>query len=267
MDAAPHLLTDHLGRQVQLTLPARRIVSLCPSQTETLYAIGAGPRVVGATQWCIHPAAELAAVPRVGGTKKVNLRRVAALAPDLVIGEKEENTPEMVAALAGICPVYVTDVTDTATALRMVASLGLLTGCQTQATVLARQIATALTAVPRLPRPLRVAYLIWQDPWMAAGASTYIHSVLGLLGFHNVFAGEGSSRYPQFDLARLQALSPDVVLLSSEPYSFGTRHQVQLSAQLPGTRILLADGEVFSWYGARMLHLPACASQLLAQLR
>jgi ABC-type Fe3+-hydroxamate transport system substrate-binding protein len=244
-------LLDPLGRLVALpTWPPQRIISLCPSITETLFALGAGDRVMGRTQWCIHPQPEIETVPTVGGTKKVNLRRVRELQPDLIICEKEENTREMVEALAPIAPTYVTNVESIEDAHSMLGQLAELLDVAPQATALSDAIQSTWAYTPT--RATRVAYLIWREPWMAAGDRTYIHSVLNHLGFDNVFAGR-EARYPTFSLGELRALAPERILLSSEPFAFSQVDVDRLAADLPGVSIDLVDGELFCWYGARML--------------
>jgi iron complex transport system substrate-binding protein len=259
-------VTDHLGRAV--SLPAggiQRAVSLCPSQTETLYALGLGDRVVGRTNWCIHPAGEIENAEAVGGTKKVNLNRVRALAPDFFLCEKEENTPEMVAALEAIAPVFVTDIHSVADALRMIQDIGALFDCPAVANNLAEQIDSAFAAIPGCTKPISAAYFIWRAPWMVAGQDTYIQDILARLGLHNV-ALQLSGRYPEITLHAIAALAPEVVLLSSEPYTFTQEHALELLQHLPATKVLLVDGEAFSWYGARMLPAARYLTTLVRQL-
>lgn len=255
---------DPLGREVVLpTWPPQRIVSLCPSITETLFVLGAGSRVVGRTQWCIHPQPAIAAVPAVGGTKKVNLRRVRELQPDLILCEKEENTREMVEALQTIAPTYVTKVESIADAHLMLSQLGELLDAAPQATALSDAMQLAWAELPT--RAIRVAYLIWQEPWMAAGERTYIHSVLERLGFLNVFAGAGA-RYPVFSLDELRARAPERILLSSEPFAFSQADADRLTNQLAGIPVDLVDGELFCWYGARMLPSATALSTYVSSL-
>lgn len=249
-------VTDDLGRRVSLpTWPPQRIVSLCPSQTELLFVLGLGDRVVGRTQWCIHPADEVAKATTVGGTKKVNLRKIAALKPDLILCEKEENTPEMVIALEAQWPVYVTNVESVADALRMIRTVGSLCGVAEAADTMAQQIDlawhTLRLACESMPS-LRVGYLIWRDPWMAVGRSTYIHDVLHQLNLNNIY-GNALGRYPQFAPAELSQLQPDLLLFSSEPYNFSEKDFEAVQPYCHSSGLLLADGEAFSWYGARML--------------
>ena len=242
--------TDQLGRTLALPRRPMRIVSLCPSITETLYALGAGDRVVGRTRFCIHPRAAVGGAVRVGGTKEIRYDRLAALTPDLIIAEKEENTPEMVARLAQDYPVYVADVRDVPSALAMIRDLGQLLGAEVPAHRLADRIEQGFAALTAGP-PRRVAYLIWRAPWMGVGGDTYIHDLLRRLGWTNVLLSL-PGRYPVFSLEELVAAAPELVLLSSEPFPFDASHRAELAAHLPGAEVRLVDGEMFSWYGSRM---------------
>lgn len=244
--------TDHLGRSVVLEAVPERIISLCPSQTETLFALGAASQVAGRTRWCIEPQGLVDQVPAVGGTKKFNVSRAAGLYPDLFLCEKEENTPEMVAQAEQLAPVYVTDVRDIPSALQMIRDVGELVGCQEAAIQLVAEIERGFNALPSLQRPLRVAYLIWKDPWMVAGADTFIDAMMTKLGLVNVFA-QYPGRYPEVSLSQLQDAAPDLVLLSSEPFSFGQEHVQALKSQLVHAGVEWVDGQWFSWYGARLI--------------
>ncbi len=249
-------LHDDCGRELHLPGEPQRIVSLCPSLTETLFSLGAGQRVVGRTRYCVHPQPAIAGVPTCGGTKNPDLEAIAALWPDLVIAEKEENRREDVEALAGRVPVYVCDIESWEAALATCAQLGVLLGQAEDGRALAGQIERAWQGLPVPARPLRVLYLIWRRPWMAAGSSTYIDAVLRRCGLINAAASlEG--RYPVLGEKELAALDIDLCLLSSEPYPFAARHLKEVRALLPDAHVERVDGEMFSWYGARML--PAAA--------
>lgn len=253
--------TDHLSRQITVPKVARRVVSLCPSVTETLFALGAGAQVAGRTRFCIHPAPEVKAVPVVGGTKSIHFEKVAALKPDLILAVKEENTPEMVEALAVNFPVAVLDVNTLGDCSRMVRDLGELTGTSRAAAVMAgeldnffeRSLNTHLQTETCL-------YLIWKGPYMAAGPGTFIHEVLRWGGWENAVK---TARYPEVTLEEMQSLNPDWVLLSSEPWPFKEKDLAELQQVLPGAKVRLVDGEMFSWYGARMLHSAGYLSRLL----
>ena len=229
----------------------QRIISIVPSQTELLFHLGVGPQVVGRTKFCIHPASQVGTVSIVGGTKNVDLERVAALRPTLILANREENTRADVEALRAIAPVHVTDVTTLPDALQMIRDVGRLVDKTAEAAALAHQIADAMRAVP-LPEKLpSVAYLIWRKPWMVAAANTFIDAMLGVAGFANVFAGR--VRYPVISDAEWQAVQPDYIFLSSEPYPFRPKHADELRQLCPQAQIRLVDGELFSWYGSRLL--------------
>ena len=255
--------TDHLGRKVTLPETPQRIISLCPSITETLYTLGLSERVVGRTHFCIHPAKFVEGAGRIGGTKKVDYAAVAALEPDLIIAEKEENTREIVETLAADWPVYVTDVRDVACALRMIADLGHLTGTADHARALTHDITVTWATLKFPPRPIRVAYFIWRKPYMVVGADTYIHAVLQYCGLLNVCA-HLDGRYPTLAEHELAALKPEVILLSSEPYPFKAQHVLEIQSLAPEARVILVDGEMFSWYGARMIQAADYLRQFIA---
>lgn len=244
-------VTDMLGRDVNVPVQPQRIVSLCPSITETLFEIGLADQLVGLTRYCLHPAEQVAQKTKVGGTKKPDFEAIKALQPDLIVAEKEENRREDVELLAKQWPVYVTEIRDIAAAHGMMNVLGDVCDRQVQAQQLSHKIESAWQSLPRLEKPLRVAYLIWRKPWMAAGSDTYIDAVLRRLGLENVFAG--AERYPQFSNEELMAKNPDLVLLSSEPFPFAEKHIRELEMIVPHSDIQLVDGEAFSWYGAHML--------------
>lgn len=257
----PLTLTDARGRPVSLQAPPRRIVSLVPSQTELLADLGLEAEVAGVTRFCVHPAAWKAEKTVVGGTKHVNLERVRALRPDLVLANLEENTRADVEALDVRAPVYVTDVRDVSGALAMIRTVGRLTGRDVRADALAAEIDAGFAAL-RTSVPLRAAYLIWRRPYMTVGGDTFIHDVLVRGGFVNVFGDQ--ARYPEVALPEIAAARPDVVLLSSEPYPFRERHAEEVRAALPKVPVRLVDGEPFSWYGSRLLKTPGYLTALRA---
>ena len=254
---------DQMARRIVLPARPQRIVSLVPSQTELLFDLGVGDRVVGVTRYCVHPdnAREMAA--NIGGTKRFDLKKIAALRPDLVIGNKEENYAEGIQALAADFPVWMSDIATFEHATDMIRSVGELVGAAEAADSLARDIDRTWSGLAQADG-LSAAYLIWKKPWMAAGRDTFIHEVLARLGLNNLFAHQ--SRYPTFDLAELRNLSPRLLLLSSEPFPFDASHVATLSAQLPDTKVLLVDGEMFSWYGSRLKIAPQYMTRLLAQI-
>jgi ABC-type Fe3+-hydroxamate transport system substrate-binding protein len=255
----------------ELAAPPARIVSLVPSVTESLFALGLGHRVVGVTDWCVHPADAVAALPKVGGTKDADVAAIAALAPDLVIANREENTKRVVERLeaAGMC-VWVTyprTVRDGAALLRELALLGAAPAA-VDAVVAPVEAAVAAAERERPARPVRVFCPIWRDPWMAVGADTYAHSLLALCGGDPVLADRGDRRYPIVRLDDVVAAAPEVILLPDEPYAFGPRDAAELGRlDLPAARngrIHCVDGTWVAWYGPRIRPALAGLRSLLA---
>mgnify|MGYP003941179621 CR=1 FL=1 len=242
---------DMTGRTLNVPAPPQRIVSLVPSQTELLYDLGLEEEVVGATKFCVHPGHWFRNKTRVGGTKDVHLDRIEALQPDLILANKEENVREQIEALAASYPVWVSDVRTVTQALEMIREVGMLTGRAEKANELTERIDAGFARLTGIARPKRVAYLIWRKPWMSIGRDTFIHDVLTRLGWEHVFADR--ERYPSFTAEELAARKPDLILLSSEPFPFGEKHIAELKAVAPKAEVRLADGEMFSWYGSRML--------------
>jgi ABC-type Fe3+-hydroxamate transport system substrate-binding protein len=254
--------TDMTGREVAIAGVPKRIVSLVPSQTELLYALGLDEEVVGITKFCVHPNEWFRNKQRVGGTKTVHLDRVAALFPDLIIANKEENTKEEIEALCRLYPVWISDIKTVADGLEMIRAVGAITGKAAEADALAAHIFAAFDVLGQNATPKRVAYYIWKDPWMCAGGDTFISDVIGKMGWENVL--NGKLRYPEVSPAELVGSGVELVLLSSEPYPFKQKHIDELHALLPGVEVLLVDGEMFSWYGSRMKEAVVYLTELAA---
>ncbi|MHB1277170.1 MAG: ABC transporter substrate-binding protein [Bacteroidia bacterium] len=257
---------DQMNREIWLPAFPKRVISLVPSQTEFLCAIGIGDRLVGRTQFCIHPAEELQVVPRIGGTKKLQLEKIRALQPDLIIGNKEENDRSQIEALASDFPLWMSYIYHPDDALTMMHVLGGILRLETKAEELISQIRNGLEAVHA--RKLRfeginVLYAIWRSPWMFAGTQTYIDSMLHLAGFNNACRQE---RYPEISDETIKRMYPDLILLSSEPYPFTVTHIRELEEKLPESQILLVDGEIFSWYGSRMNEFSSYLDDLFIQI-
>lgn len=254
------MITDMTGRQFLLPEVPKRIVSLVPSQTELLYDLGLDKEVVGITKFCVHPKPWFRSKRRVGGTKTVHRHIIDELQPDLIIANKEENTKEQIEELASVYPVWISDITTVEHALQMIEQVGIITGREVAATELVREIAAGFAGLPTASQQRRVAYYIWKDPWMCAGGDTFISDVISKMGWQNVC--EHLPRYPEVNLQDLQALQPDLVLLSSEPYPFKDKHIAEITAAVPGAEVKLVDGEMFSWYGSRMRHAIPYLSKL-----
>lgn len=257
-------LPDHLGRPVAVPAAPQRIISLVPSQTELLFDLGVGPRVVGVTKFCIHPKEARKSAVVIGGTKQFDFEKIAALTPDLIIGNKEENYAGGIDQLAAHYPVWLSDIVTLNDAQRMIRDVGVLVNAEFEAVALTTEIGTGFGALRATSTGPRTLYLIWRNPWMGAGAGTFIHEMLTVGGFRNVLAER--PRYPELTPEDFAALCPDVVLLSSEPYPFKRKHLEELAVLCPGARIELVDGEPFSWYGSRLRHTPAYLRALRERL-
>ncbi|GAA4459870.1 helical backbone metal receptor [Nemorincola caseinilytica] len=242
--------TDMMGNTVVVDGYPQRIVSLVPSQTELLYDLGLGAEVVGITKFCVHPQQWFRTKKRVGGTKTVHYDIVRALQPDLIIANKEENTQEQVEQLAKEYPVWVSNIQTVSEGMEMIRRVGELAGRDAEATTIMNDIEQGFLQLHAASRPLRVAYYIWRDPWMCAGGDTFISDMIGRMGWVNVTAG--LRRYPTVAPAELLEKDVQLVLLSSEPYPFKEKHIAEIQAALPHARVMLVDGEMFSWYGSRM---------------
>ena len=247
----------------------QRIISLVPSITELLYDLDLGEQVVGITKFCVHPEEWFRSKTRIGGTKQIHLEKIKSLHPTLIIASKEENIKEQVESLTHYAEILVTDVVDYASALEMIASIGNATGTLDKAKTIIDQIEAAFQQLnaslqkqqfPSLP----CTYLIWKDPYMVAGGDTFIHSMLQKMNCQNTYGNQ--LRYPGIGFQDPEWHAAKIVFLSSEPYPFQEKHIHELSQMFPEKKFVLADGEMFSWYGSRMKQAPAYFSNLLGQL-
>ena len=230
-----------------------RIVSLVPSQTELLYDLGLEEEVIGITKFCVHPTKWYRNKTRIGGTKNVKIPAIHHLKPDLIIANKEENVKEQVEELAKNYDVFVTDVNNLTDAINMINDIGLLVGKTREAFEMANKIEAKFKILQGLTSDktkIKAAYLIWKDPFMAAGGHTFINDMMQYCGLENIFSSR--DRYPKITLEELQT-GCEIILLSSEPYPFKEKDLKEMEPQIPGVKIILIDGEMFSWYGSRLL--------------
>jgi ABC-type Fe3+-hydroxamate transport system substrate-binding protein len=240
---------DQMNQTIRLQKPAKRIVSLVPSQTEFLHAIVCADDLIGLTKFCIHPKKWHQTKIRVGGTKNLNLETIRKLQPDLIIGNKEENSKADIEILQQQFPVYMSDIYTLADALQMMDDLGTLTGKSSRANQISSQVRIDFQHLPQVNK--KIIYLIWQDPLMAVGPNTFIGEMLRLSGFENVIS-DANVRYIELADEDLKRLNPEIILLSSEPFPFTPQHCANFHEkfQIPSRMV---DGEMFSWYGSRML--------------
>jgi len=259
---AVRIFIDQLGNEITISFPPQRIISLVPSQTELLADLGLDDRVVGVTKFCVHPEAWIKSKTIIGGTKKFDFDKIKSLQPDLIIGNKEENYQDGIERLQAEYPVWMSDIITTKDALAMIFQIGELTNVQKQADNVVRQINRAFLRLEKLS-PLRTLYLIWKNPWMAAASGTFIHELMRLAGFQNCL---DANRYPELGVEEINALDPELILLSSEPYPFQQKNVDEIQKICPNAKIILVDGEMFSWYGSRLKLFPDYVKKIRTML-
>jgi ABC-type Fe3+-hydroxamate transport system substrate-binding protein len=263
---------DATGAAVVLPAPPRRIVSLIPSITEILFALGAGPSVAGCTVYCTEPPEGVATKTRVGGEKNPKLDVIRELGADLVVANVEENVREHVETLRswGI-PVYVTYPRTVAAGIRLVSDLAAVVGLPERGKEIAAALEAALddVRIARAGKPARrVFYAIWRGPWMTINRDTYAHDMLALCGGDNVF-GRSMTRYPEVTLPDVARAAPEVILLPDEPYRFRRAHLADFDARpdIPAVRdrrVFLVDGKLATWYGPRIVEALRVLPRLIA---
>lgn len=243
-------LTDSMGLSFETQKRPQRVISLVPSTTETIFAIGAGSRLVGRTRFCIHPREELQGIASVGGTKNPKLDRVRQLEPDLILANREENREQDVLRLREIAPVYVAFPRRLQEAMDEIRHLGHLLHHRDEADQLVRSLERSRAQLSQ-SRRFRYLYLIWRQPYMAAGRGCFIDALLEEAGGENAL-DETRGRYPELAPEEIDSIPLDVLLLSSEPFPFHESHAAELRSRSRGRLVLLVEGAYLSWHGARL---------------
>lgn len=243
------LVIDQMGREMEVPSAPLRIISLVPSQTELLLDLGMSHRLVGRTKFCIHPVDAVQDISIIGGTKNLNLDSIHELQPDLIIGNKEENEESQIMELSSKYPIWMSDIYSLEDALKMICDLGSLLALEEQAATMVAEIGAGFESLSKMLSGSAV-YLIWDKPIMAVGPDTFIDDMIGRLGLSNAVT---KTRYPELSIASLQDFNPDFLFLSSEPFPYKDKHIKTYQKLLPNTKVILVDGEMFSWYGSRLL--------------
>ena len=256
--------TDQMNRTIRLESAPKRIVSLVPSQTELLFDLGLEKEVVGITKFCVHPENWFKSKTRVGGTKKVNFEKIRELNPDLIIANKEENTESEIKQLMKEYPIWISDIQNLEDALEMIFLIGKMTNTNAKAKSIIHNIQEGFDLLSPL-HTKKTAYFIWQNPMMSINKSRFIHDMMNICGFENVFASANDD-YPEISKEQLQKANPEIILLSSEPYPFTDKHIKQFQEICPTAIIKLVDGEMFSWYGSRLQDAPNYFQHLLKSI-
>lgn len=258
------VFTDQTGRMLTLQKTPERVVSIVPSQTELLYDLGLDKEVVGITKFCVHPESWFKTKTRVGGTRQIKMEIIHQLKPDLIFANKEENVKEQVEELEKNYPVWISDVKTLQDARSMIQESGKMTGKEIKANILINQIDDSFSSLAVLKHKPKTAYLIWRNPYMTIGGDTFIHAMLEAAGFENIF--KNKLRYPEITLGELSIANCQLLFLSSEPFPFKQKHIKEIQPQLANTKIILVDGEMFSWYGSRLLKAPDYFQNLQQQV-
>lgn len=247
----PITLEDDIGQSFIWEQLPQRIISLVPSISCSIVELGAVFQLVGRTKFCIHPHDKITSIPVVGGTKQIHLEKTQDLQPDLVICNHEENTKEIFDTLQSLSiPVFVTDTKTLSDNDRLLNQLGIILGKEQEALYFQQVIHQEFQSVCDLFKGKKVIYLIWKDPYMSIGGDTFIHNILHQIGLNNCLA-EGK-RYPTIEESMIENYAPDFIFLSSEPYPFKEQHLSCFQTLFPQAKVVLVQGEYFSWYGTMM---------------
>lgn len=257
------LFTDQLNNTIELNDFPKRIISIVPSQSELLWDLGLREELIGITKFCIHPSKMFTSIERVGGTKKLNLDKIRTLNPDLIIGNKEENEQAQINELKKEFNVWMSDIYTLNDAIQTIKSIGELVNKKDRAIDITNHIEVSFNKLNKIDKT--VLYLIWKNPYMVAGKATFIGDILNRIGLKNVIE-DSDARYPEITVEEIKKLKPELVFLSSEPYPFKAHHLSELQQELPKTKILLVDGELFSWYGSRLLKSVEYFNQLISTI-
>ncbi len=237
---------DQLGSVISIPRNPERIISLVPSITEFLYALGMEERVVGITKFCIYPELWFQTKTRVGGTKTPDFHKIKALSPDLIIGNKEENQEDDINRLRELAPVYMSDVNSIEDMYEMIRDLATILGVEAEGPRWVEQWKAYLNRNSHKGQGKKALYVIWKDPIMVVGKNTYIDSYLTAIGYENCVK---EARYPVW--SENAAYNPEVVLLSTEPYPFKESDFEYFKTLFPNAEVALISGEECSWYGVR----------------
>lgn len=247
-------MKDQLDRHIIIDKIPKRIISLVPSQTELLVDLGLEEAIVGITKFCVHPAHLKQTKVIVGGTKQVHFDRIKALNPDIILCNKEENTKEMIQELESIATVHISDIYTIDDALELIQLYGTLFRRENAARTIIKQISKKKFEFEDFIKDKSkksAAYFIWKGPWMVAAKHNFIDELMGLNGLENYYGR--LSRYPEVVLNAHLPEKAEVVLLSTEPFPFKEEHIAGIKPFFPKATILVVDGEMFSWYGSRLL--------------
>lgn len=248
-------IQDQLNTILEFNNTPKRIICLVPSISELLVDLGLEDNIIGITKFCVHPKELIKTKTVVGGTKNIKIDLIKSLLPDIILCNKEENTKEIVESCRHVATTHVSDIFTITDTLKLIYQYGKIFSCEEKAKEIIRNIDkknSDFLAFIKDKKTAKAAYFIWKKPWMVAGNNTFINHLLKLNKFKNVF--KDKERYPEINLEKLNTVENlDFIFLSSEPYPFKEKHIIELKSKFKKTKVLLVDGEFFSWYGTRLL--------------
>lgn len=245
---------DQLKREIQLKKTPKRIISLVPSQTELLVDLGLESAIVGVTKFCVHPKHLRMSKAVVGGTKQINIDKIIALQPDIILCNKEENTKEIIDSLKEIAPIHISDIYNLEDCYELIHMYGKMFNIERTTSTLIKNLQLEREAFKQKfqnTEKLKVAYFIWKQPWMVAASNNFIDVMINEAGFENGFKAQ--KRYPEIDIESSELNEIDAIFLSSEPFPFKAEHVLEFQKKFPEKTVKIVDGELFSWYGSRLL--------------
>jgi len=248
-------LKDQLNNKIELDYIPKKIICLVPSITELLVDLELKNSIVGITKFCVHPSDLKKNKKVVGGTKNINFNKINTLEPDFIICNKEENTKDIVAECKGVTNTYVSNINTLKDTLELIKDFGEIFSCRTKAKSISNEINRKhldFLHFMKNKKPKKTAYFIWKNPWMVAGNNTFINHLLEINKFENIF--KSKSRYPEIDVKVFKHFDDlEYIFLSSEPYPFKEKDTAELKVFSKTAKIILVDGECFSWYGSRLI--------------
>lgn len=253
-------IITQINKNLDTTKLPERIISLVPSITELLFYLGLGEKIVGVTNFCKYPKNEIKNVSKIGGTKNIDFNKIELLKPDLIISIKEENSKNDIVVLSKNYNVFIGDLYNYKSALDLIIEIGNICRVELKAKKLIKEIDANFNKLDLIENKT-CCYLIWNNPIMTVGDNTFINSMLQKAGFENIFSNFNS--YPVITENDILNKNPKFILLSSEPFKFTEKHQKIYQEKYPNSKVILVDGEMFSWYGSRMLYAPKYFNSIL----
>ncbi len=258
-------INDATGRQLEFSRPPKRIISLVPSLTELLFHLKLDDEIFGVTNYCIHPSSKYSQKTKIGDPRDINMALIKAMEPDLILASKEENPREDIEFMMGEFKVFVSDIRTFEGAMCLIYEVGKIVDRKKDAKRLIKKLQVAYKPFPLLDKEIPIAYLIWNNPFMTINNNTFLHSMLEKVGFRNVFADE-EERYPTVTHEQILKMKPRYIFLSTEPYPFTESIMQELQPIFEGAQLKIVDGEMFAWYGYRMLRAAGYFQELAVEL-